>query len=64
METIEDRAYKYYRKAGIVDGTGRYAYVKGATEQQNIDIEKVYHALEKVLAKDLLDELVKTLKGE
>lgn len=40
METIEDRAYKYYPKAGIVDGTGRYAYIKGAKEQQNIDIEK------------------------
>lgn len=27
-------------------------------------IEKIYHALEKVLAKDMLDELVKLMEGD
>ena len=55
----EQSQYTFGKVVGMQRG-----YVQGATEQQNIDIEKVYHALEKVLAKDLLDELVKTLKGE
>lgn len=37
-------------------------YLKGATEQQKIDIEKVYHALEKVVSKEILEELRKVIE--
>lgn len=39
-------------------------YVDGATEQRQIDIEKVYHALEKVLSNEMLDNIRKILEEE
>lgn len=37
-------------------------YRKGATEQRKIDIEKAYHALGNVVAKDILEELRKVME--
>lgn len=42
--------------------TEKSIYHAGAMDMQDHMIEKAYHALEKVLAKELLDELVNTLK--
>lgn len=48
----------------------REGYIKGATEQQDVDIENACNWLENFLLRDnplkrfLLDELRKTMKGE
>lgn len=74
METIEERAKNKYNhpvepyccesdreeqwyRCGLRDG-----YIDGATEQRQIDTEKVYHALEKVLSNEVLDNVRKILK--
>lgn len=66
MSAIEERAKRYTNRNGMQYLSGfeqaEYdAYVKGATDQQNIDIEKAYHALKKVVSKEVLEELKKIL---
>lgn len=65
MSTIEERAKKYLY--GDIDShpvrVAMYdAYIDGATEQRQIDTEKVYHALEKILSKEMLDNVRKILE--
>lgn len=74
-KTIEDRA-KYYALHVSVEELNKegldteaycgiiHGYIKGATEQRKIDIEKMYHALEKVVSKELLEELCKTMEDK
>ena len=40
------------------------SYIQGATDQRKIDTEKVYHALEKILSRDMLDNVRKILEEE
>lgn len=72
MATIEERARQYATNIigglqlngaeGDVWNAAFNRYVAIATEQRKIDIEKVYHSLEKVVAKEILDELKKVME--
>lgn len=74
-KTIEERAEQAYqiKDSDYEECVGYYtysdlytdqanAYIKGATDQCKIDIEKMYHALENVLSKKLLEELRKAME--
>lgn len=66
MTQIEERA-KVLQDTLPCDepkGLVYHAYVLGATEQRQIDIEKVYHALEKILSNEVLDNVRKILEEE
>lgn len=64
MATIEERAKDFADKGlpNNIEGAIRYTYIYAANEQQKIDIEKVYHALEKILPKEMLDNIRKILE--
>lgn len=66
MVTIEQRANEFAEKEYY---TGSYekerllfGYYHGATEQRLIDTEKVYHALERILSEDMLENIRKILE--
>lgn len=68
MTQIEERAKKYcidnYDLPPSKTTHAAMGYIQGATEQRQIDIEKVYHALEKILSKEMLDNIRKILEEE
>lgn len=64
-KTIKQRAEEYIANCGTVpvNRMGRFqGYIKGATEQLKADKEKVYHALEKIASKEVLEELIKIME--
>lgn len=64
MTTIEERAKALQDTLPCDEPKGLvyHAYIQGATEQRKIDTEKVYHALEKILSKEMLDNIRKILE--
>lgn len=65
-EEIERAASAKYPHPQIVDmqAAGHQGFVEGAEWANQEMIEKVYHTLEKVLSKEMLDKLVKVLEEE
>lgn len=65
-EVIERAASAKYPHPQIVDmqAAGHQGFVEGAEWAKQEMIEKVYHTLEKVLSKEMLDKLVKVLEEE
>ena len=62
MKTIAERAREYAENEDLVQGTDGYEYclrdyIKGATEQKVIDIDKACEWLEKELQKIAVDEV-------
>ena len=62
MKTISERAREYAENEDLVQGTDGYEYclrdyIKGATEQKVIDIDKACEWLEKELQKIAVDEV-------
>ena len=62
MKTIAERAREYAENEDLVHGTDGYEYclrdyIKGATEQKVIDIDKACEWLEKELQKIAVDEV-------
>ena len=62
MKTIAERAREYAKNEDLVQGTDGYEYclrdyIKGATEQKVIDIDKACEWLEKELQKIAVDEV-------
>lgn len=39
-------------------------YISGATDQLKADKEKVYHSLEKIVSKEVLEELIKIMEEQ
>lgn len=66
MATISERAMFAYPMFKTEDSNrveaARSGYIKGATDQRKVDIERAYHALEKVVSKEVLEELKKTME--
>lgn len=65
MKEIEEIAQEHSIKdLGRVSPAYQLGFTQGAKWAKGELTTKVYHALEKVLAKDMLDELVKVMEGE
>lgn len=72
MATIEERARKYATRLVGGEYEGGYKgevwldlytkYIEIAKEQRNEDIIRVFHALDMVVAKNVLDELKKIME--
>lgn len=65
-KTISERAKEYANKYSFLHTSQRAdmesGYIKGAEEQLKADKEKVYHALEKMASKEVLEELMKIME--
>ena len=65
MKEIEEVAQEHsIKELGRISSAYQLGFIQGAKYAKGELTTKVYHALEKVLAKDILDVFVKVMKGD